>query len=106
MSHRVIMLLGSSLLLVVSSAVAATREDVQGIAYREQGLKVVEEKCLACHNRQRIDQAVKSRRDMEKVLRQMEQKGVTLTDKEKMVMGHFWKKSPLKSGVKPTKHAP
>ena len=49
---------------VCSAAVAATREDVQGIAYREQGLKVVEEKCLNCHNRQLIDPAIKSRRDM------------------------------------------
>src|SRR5512138_1219535 len=86
------------LLLCGSAVFGATREEVQvqGIAYHEQGLKVVEEKCLFCHNRQRIDAAVKSRQDMEKVLKKMEGKGVVLTDKDRQVMGHFWKKSPFK----------
>lgn len=85
-----------ALLLCGAVAFGATREEVQGIAYHEQGLKVVEEKCLTCHNRQRIDAAVKSRQDMEKVLKKMEGKGVVLTDKDRRVMGHFWKKSPFK----------
>lgn len=85
-----------ALLLWGATASGATREEVQGIAYHEQGLKVVEEKCLFCHNRHRIDAAVKSRQDMEKVLKKMEGKGVVLTDKDRQVMGHFWKKSPFK----------
>jgi hypothetical protein len=99
MKRRFVIWLGCAL-LSTGSAMAATQGNVQGIAYQEQGLKVIEEKCLTCHNRQRIDQAVKSRRDMEKILRQMERKGVALSDREKMVMGHFWKKNPLKAGTK------
>ena len=85
-----------ALLLCGSTAFGATRDEVQGISYHEQGLKVVEEKCLYCHNRQRIDTAIKSRQDMEKVLKKMEGKGVVLTKKERQVMGHFWGKSPFK----------
>lgn len=85
-----------ALFLCGTAAFGATREEVQGIAYREQGLKVIEEKCLFCHNRHRIDAAIKSRQDMEKVLKQMEGNGVVLTDKDRQVMGHFWKKSPFK----------
>lgn len=85
-----------ALLLCGAAVFGATREEVQGIAYHEQGLKVVEEKCLFCHNRQRIDASIKSRQDMEKVLKKMEGKGVVLTDKDRQVMGHFWKKSPFK----------
>ncbi|TWJ33521.1 hypothetical protein [Geobacter argillaceus] len=83
-------------LLCGAAAFGATREEVQGIAYHEQGLKVVEEKCLFCHNRHRIDAAIKSRQNMEKVLKKMEGKGVILTDKDRQVMGHFWEKSPFR----------
>jgi hypothetical protein len=93
-------IMAAVLLVHAGLALAATVNDVQGIAYREQGLKVVEDKCLACHNRQRIDAAIKNKQDMEKVLKQMEKKGVVLSDKEKMVMGHFWQKSPLKPVAK------
>ncbi len=86
-----------ALLICAGSVYGATREEVQGIAYREQGLKVIEERCLFCHNRQRIDNAIKSRQDMEKVLKKMEGKGAVVTDREKQVMGHFWKKSPFKA---------
>ncbi len=86
-----------TLLFCAGSAFGATREEVQGIAYREQGLKVIEERCLFCHNRQRIDTAIKHRQDVEKILKKMEGKGAVLTDKERQVMGHFWKKSPFKA---------
>ena len=91
-------IVGAVVLLAVSGSLAsaASRADVQGITYRDQGLKVIEEKCLNCHNSQRIDAAIEERRDMEKTLKAMEKKGVVLTDREKMVMGHFWKKNPLR----------
>lgn len=98
---RVTVEVTAALLIVTAGlSVAATRSDVQGVSYREQGLKVVEGKCLVCHNRQRIDVAIKSKQDMDKVLNQMEKKGVALSDKERMVMGHFWEKSPLKPATK------
>ncbi len=71
-------------------ATAAAQEDVRGVKLPQQELKVIEEKCLVCHNRQRIDAAAKEKRDMENILRRMEQKGVTLTEQDRRVMGHFW----------------
>lgn len=82
--------------LTIASHVAAAEEDVRGVAFRPQELKVIEEKCLACHNRQRIDNVVRERRDMEKVLRQMETKGVALTEKDRAVIGHFGQQSPFR----------
>ncbi len=78
----------------VSPAVA---EDVRSVKLREQGLKVIEEKCLVCHNRQRIDAAIKEQKDMDKVMRRMEKKGVVVTDKERQVMGHFWRQKIYKA---------
>jgi hypothetical protein len=76
--------------VMVSASIAASQEDVRGVKLRGEGLKVIEEKCLVCHNRQRIDAAVKERLEMEKILRRMEKKGTVLTEKEHQVMGHFW----------------
>ena len=86
-------------LLVISapSLQAAGREEVQGISTRQMGLRVIEEKCLVCHNRQRIEKAVKERRDMERITRQMEKKGAALTDRDRQVIGHFWRQNPFRS---------
>ena len=89
-----------ALQLAVGVASADDRVEVRGVAPTPQGLKVIEEKCLVCHNRQRIDAAIKSRRDMERILVRMEKKGVSLTAQEREVMAHYWKKSPFRSGAK------
>lgn len=80
----------STLLLLAGSLQAAESEDVRGVALRQQGLKVIDEKCLVCHNRQRIEDAVKERKNMEKITQLMEKQGAALTDKERQVMNHFW----------------
>ena len=58
--------------------------------------QVIDTKCLTCHNRERIDYAIKQKKDMEKITTSMEKKGLRLTDKEREVLGIFWKQSPLK----------
>ncbi|MCM2357791.1 MAG: hypothetical protein NDI77_06560 [Geobacteraceae bacterium] len=75
---------------------AAAQEEVRKVKPAQPALKVIEEKCLVCHNRKRIDEAVQERKDLEKILRRMEQKGVVLTESERRVMGHFWPQQPLK----------
>ncbi len=85
------------LVLAVTVGTAAAQEDVRGVKLRQQELKVIDEKCLVCHNRQRIDAAVKEQRDMEKILHRMEQKGVTLTEQDRRVIGHFWGQKVFKS---------
>lgn len=84
-------------LLCATSLQAATQQDVMGVKSRQLGLKVIEEKCLFCHNRQRIDKAAKERKDMEKIMVRMEKKGAVLTEKERQVLGHFWGQNPLKT---------
>ncbi|GFE56626.1 hypothetical protein [Geobacter sp. AOG1] len=77
------------MVLAVLAGTVAAEEDVRGVKLRQQELKVIEEKCLVCHNRQRIDAAAAEKRDMDRILRRMEQKGVVLTEQERQVMGHF-----------------
>lgn len=90
MTTKIFLIIFPLVAVMVSASLASSQEDVRGVRLRVEGLKVIEEKCLACHNRQRIDAAVKERREIEQILRQMEKKGVILTDKEHQVMGHFW----------------
>ncbi len=79
----------AALLLAVFAGTVVAGEDVRGVKLHQQELKVIEEKCLVCHNRQRIEAAAAERRDMDRILRRMEQKGVVLTEQERQVMGHF-----------------
>ena len=85
------------LLATATEYPASAQEDVRRVKLRVEETRVIEEKCMACHNRQRIDAAVKERMEMEKILRRMEKNGVVLTDKERRVMGHFWGQKPYKS---------
>jgi hypothetical protein len=80
----------------ITAASAGAAEDVRGVTVKQQEFKVLEEKCLVCHNRKRIDSAVKARQNMDDIIRQMEKKGLVLTDRERQVLGHFWQKDPLK----------
>ncbi|WP_232278959.1 hypothetical protein [Geotalea uraniireducens] len=57
---------------------------------------MIDEKCLACHNRQKIEAALKERKNMEKITQRMEKKGVVLSDRDRQVLGHFWQQNPLK----------
>ena len=74
---------------------AADQQDVRRVDIGPPELKVIEEKCLICHNHQRIDAARRERRNVEGILRKMESKGVKLTTKDRQVIGHFLS-SPFK----------
>ncbi len=76
---------------------AAAQQDVRAIHLRQEGLKVIDEKCLVCHNRQRIEDAVRQRKEMERITRLMEKKGAVLTENERQVMNHFWRKKMFKT---------
>ncbi len=78
------------------NGLAATQKDVRGISLPQPENKVIDEKCLACHNREKINAAVKQRKNMEKVVKLMEKKGVVLTDIDRQVLGHYWNQDPLK----------
>jgi len=90
--------LSNALLLtcVLASMAATAQEDVRGVKTFPPELKVIDEKCLNCHNRKRIDDAVKERKDLEKVLSLMEKKGAVLSESDRRVIGHFWQQKLFK----------
>ena len=58
---------------------------------------IISNKCTTCHTAQRIDAALAAKKDMFKIQQEMEKKGVTLSEKERDVMGIHWnQQSPLK----------
>ncbi len=84
------------MIMLFCTVAAFAQEDVRKVKLTPPQQKVIDEKCLVCHNMKRIEAAIKERKDMEKILRRMEVKGVVLTDTERRVMGHFWPQQPLK----------
>jgi len=82
--------------MLLCAVAAFAQEDVRKVKLTPPQQKVIGEKCLVCHNKKRIEAAINERKDMEKILRRMEVKGVVLTDTERRVMGHFWPQQPLK----------
>jgi hypothetical protein len=84
------------LLLAAAPAMAVQGQEVRSVRNIQPELKVIEENCLNCHNRQRIDSARKERKDAESILQKMEAKGVKLSPNDRQVMGFFFS-SPYKS---------
>lgn len=84
------------LLMGATDVMAIERKDVVGIDAAPAGLQVIEEKCLNCHNRQRIEESARKREELEKVLQRMERKGAVLTPREREVIGHFWQQNPFR----------
>lgn len=91
--------------ILASYSVAAEKQQL-GAHFRspdDAAMRVIEEKCLVCHNRQRIDEAMRKEKDLKKIQRMMEKKGAALTPKDREVLGHFWKQNPLKEKRGPAK---
>ena len=61
-----------------------------------KAMTIIQNRCMSCHNRERIDQALNERKEMEKIQKSMEEKGAKLSEKEQEVLGLFWKKKPPK----------
>ncbi len=58
---------------------------------------IIEQKCTRCHSGKRIDAALSANKDMLKIQQEMEKKGAGLNDKERDVLGIYWKQqNPLK----------
>jgi AMMECR1 domain-containing protein len=98
---RTVLSPGLFLIALLYAVTAFAQEDVRKVQLEQTELKVIEVKCLACHNRERIDAAVKLKKDREKILLQMAKKGVVLTEGERRVMGHFWPQGPFKEKTSP-----
>ena len=83
---------------LVIPASGRAQQDVRGVRLENEATRVIEEKCLRCHNRKLIDESVKNRQEMDKVLRNMEKKGVVLSGRERQVMGLYWGQKVFKGG--------
>lgn len=85
-------------IILASYSIAAEKQQLGGHfkPVDDAAMRVIEEKCLVCHNRERIDEAMRKERDLKKIQRMMEKKGAALTAKDREVLGHFWKQNPLK----------
>ena len=58
---------------------------------------VIETKCTRCHSSKIIDAAVFANKDMQKIQKEMEKKGLRLNTNEQDVLGIYWKQqNPLK----------
>jgi hypothetical protein len=89
-SLKISLKISISLAAILSATPLSAGQDIRGVNPQKETTGVIEEKCLVCHNRQRIEQAVRERKEMEDVLGRMRGKGVVLSEKERSVMGHFW----------------
>jgi hypothetical protein len=96
MTRRALATITIMTLAGLASVPAVAQQDVRKVKLTPPQQKVIEEKCLVCHNRKRIEAAIEERKDMEKILKRMEVKGAVLTENERRVMGHFWPRQPFK----------
>lgn len=85
---------------LAAPSVAGTPHDVRGWNPQTDAVDVIDRKCQTCHSRQRIDSAVEAKQSMQEILSSMEKKGVRLTEREREVLGIFWK-GPFRGEKKP-----
>lgn len=76
-------------LLAASVALAADKGSVE--EYRD----IIEQRCTACHDADRIERAMMDKQNVDEVLNKMQKMGAELTPRDKDVLGIFWG-SPLK----------
>lgn len=87
-------------LLLAFLAVPAAGQEIKHLgAHRFGSLaefqKVIDAKCTICHSRERVDKAIRARRDLDKIERTMAARGARLSAHDKEVLGAFWG-TPLK----------
>lgn len=58
--------------------------------------QVIERRCTSCHTIKRIEDAIAAKKDMAAIEKRMMMKGAKLNQKEREVLGIYWKRDPLK----------
>jgi uncharacterized membrane protein len=89
------------LMLTLSAALPAAAQEVEDLgAHRFRGMdefqRVIDTRCTVCHTRERVDIAIKKRRNLEKLQQRMLEQGAVITERDKAVLGTFWGE-PMKS---------
>jgi hypothetical protein len=92
-------------LLFLPAGLAVAADSAQDLgAHRFGGMeefnRVIDERCTVCHTRERVDVAIRARKDLEKIRQKMEERGAVLNERDKSVLGTFWG-NPMKEGQPP-----
>lgn len=62
----------------------------------EKAHAIIQAKCTLCHTDKRIDAALAARKDIGKIMQEMEKRGAKLNANEQRVLGIYWNQNPLK----------
>ena len=96
------MLMAAAMMIVYSAPLPAqplqegkNLGSVQGGDFK-RARTVIATHCTRCHTSERIDAALKAGKDLGAIQKEMEQKGATLTTREREVLGIYWRQNPLK----------
>lgn len=80
------------LALILLPATGGAVEDLG--AHRFRGMddfqRIIDTKCTVCHTRERVDIAIRNRRDLAEIERIMLKRGAILSSRDKKVLGTFW----------------
>lgn len=87
MKHVVLL----ALCILLSPAVVLAADNGSAEEYR----KIIENRCTACHDADRIERAMIQGDNVNEILNKMQKMGAKLTPRDKDVLGIFWG-SPLK----------
>jgi len=88
--RRIMLFIALTLLLGATPLLAA-----DPVANQDEFDKIINEQCVKCHTRDRIDQAIRNGDNIEAILEKMLRFGVKLNERDQNVLGTFWGE-PLK----------
>jgi len=80
-------------LILLSCPTSLLAADLQ--ANQEKFDQIINKRCVRCHTRDRIDEALKKGENIEQILEKMLRFGVNLSERDREVLGTFWGE-PLK----------
>lgn len=96
-----LLLLAAGGLLVLAAPCVAVEPaaDPHRVISSSEFQETIEGRCTACHNRDRVDQALGRGEDLDSLLQKMIERGAILNERDRSVLGTFWG-SPV-SGDRP-----
>jgi hypothetical protein len=90
-------------LALTAPATAAVSPQPSGVLPTEGAAafqETIEARCTGCHSRERVDEAIRSQKDLTPLLQHMIERGAIVSERDRKVLGTFWG-SPLKGEIPP-----
>ena len=78
-----------------AGALPGAVHDVHALPGNDEFQNIIEARCTICHTRERVDEAISQQVDIDALLQRMIERGASLSDRDRKVLGTFWG-SPLK----------